>query len=426
MVGSGSSGGIALDRSPGPAGEPPQLRQNRDFLVVLGGQAVSAFGDAVSFTAMPLLILALTGSGALMGLVAALQALPDLFLGLVAGALADRWDRRRMMMWADAGRAILTAAIPISYWLGFPTIAVIVLVTVPNGILRVLWGAGFTSAVPNLVGRAHLARANGYFEATLSVGFIIGPALAGILAATIGPATTLAIDSVSFIVSAVTLTLVRRSLRAERSVAPTHILADIREGIAFVWRHRALRAAIAYWGVISVATAALLPAITFYITIDRHFGADLFGFVGSAWSLGYLVGSLIVGRLGTTRVGLVMLAAGVVIGGALLVLAGSAVPALYLGAAFVLGAALGIQLISYITYRATMTPDALMGRVGSTARTISLGLQPIGLLAGGLLIDAAGGGPAIAVMGLVAIGASIVFALSSSLRGAGRTVDTAA
>jgi MFS family permease len=276
------------------------------------------------------------------------------------------------------------------------------------------------------VGRAHLARANGYFEATLSVGFIIGPALAGILAATIGPATTLAIDSVSFIVSAVTLTLVRRSLRAERSVAPTHILADIREGIAFVWRHRALRAAIAYWGVISVATAALLPAITFYITIDRHFGADLFGFVGSAWSLGYLVGSLIVGRLGTTRVGLVMLAAGVVIGGALLVLAGSAVPALYLGAAFVLGAALGIQLISYITYRATMTPDALMGRVGSTARTISLGLQPIGLLAGGLLIDAAGGGPAIAVMGLVAIGASIVFALSSSLRGAGRTVDTAA
>src|SRR5687767_13911506 len=107
------------------------LRENRDFQVVLAGQAVSALGDAITLTAMPLLVLFLTGSGALMGIVGALQLLPDLVLGLLAGALADRWDRRRMMMWADAGRAVLTAAIPLSFWLGLPTMAVIFIVTVP-------------------------------------------------------------------------------------------------------------------------------------------------------------------------------------------------------------------------------------------------------------------------------------------------------
>src|SRR3990170_4877276 len=132
---------------PGEIAAPPSgLRGNRDFQVVLAGQAVSAFGDAISLTAMPLLVLFLTGSGALMGVVGALQLVPDLVLGLPAGALADRWDRRRMMLWADAGRAVLTAGIPLSYWLGRPTIAVILIVAVPTNALRVLSDAAYSSA----------------------------------------------------------------------------------------------------------------------------------------------------------------------------------------------------------------------------------------------------------------------------------------
>src|SRR3990170_3900300 len=124
---------------PGEIAAPPSgLRGNRDFQVVLAGQAVSAFGDAITLTAMPLLVLFLTGSGALMGIVGALQLLPDLVLGLPAGALADRWDRRRMMMWADAGRAVLIAAIPLSFWFGLPTMPVILIAAVPINTLRVL------------------------------------------------------------------------------------------------------------------------------------------------------------------------------------------------------------------------------------------------------------------------------------------------
>ena len=402
-----------------PAPPPTSLRGNRDFQVVLVGQTVSAFGDAISLTAMPLLVLFLTGSGALMGIIGALQLLPDLVLGLPAGALADRWDRRRMMMWADAGRAVLTAAIPLSFWLGLSTTVVIVIVAVPINVLRVLWAAGFTSVVPNLVGREELGRANSYLEAAFSGGFIVGPAIAGILAATIGPAPTLAIDAASFVVSALSLSLVRRPLRAERSGETMHILTDIREGIRFVWRRVMLRMLIVYWGITTIATAALIPALSYYITIDRDLGSEIFGFVGSVWSIGYLIGALFAGRMGSERVGLRMLLAGAMIGALLVAIAATAASPVYLAAAFLIGVALSIVFVSYVTVRASLTPDEMLGRVGGTARTMTVGLQPLGLLAGGTVIEAADGGAAIALMGAISIVASLLFGLSRSFREVG-------
>ena len=406
-----------------PAG--PGLRSNRDFQAVLAGQAVSAFGDAISITAMPLLVLFLTGSGALMGLVGALQLLPDLVLGLPAGALADRRDRRRMMMLSDAGRAILTSLVPISFWVGLPTISVILLVAVPVNVLRVLSDAASTSSIPMLAGREHLGRANSILEATLSVPYILGPALAGVLVATIGAPTTIAIDAASFAFSAGSLLFVRRSLRPDRQGSMPSVLADIRDGIAFVWRSAVLRTIIGYWSAMTIATAALLPALAFYLTQDRGQNPVVFGLVGSVWSVGYLVGSLAVGRIGSGRYGLRMVGGGIVIGLMIaLVAASSAVP-LYLAAAFGIGAALAVQMIAYVTLRALMTPDAMMGRVGSTARTLSLGLQPLGLLVGGAILDAAGGASALMAMAIVAIGASGLFALSRTVREARPDVATA-
>jgi MFS family permease len=415
---------IVHDEVPGPEPRPEAdqsspLRANRDFQLVLGGQGISALGDAVTLTAMPLLVLFLTGSGALMGVVGALQFLPNLVLGLPAGALADRWDRRRLMLWSDAGRAVLTVAIPVSYWLGFATMAVILIVTVPINALRVISDAGFASAVPNLVGRNHLARANSYLEATLSVPFIVGPAIAGVLVAAIGAPATLAIDAASFAVSAVSLAFVRRPLRADRPGEMPHILTDIKEGVRFVWGHFVLRTLISYFSVIALATAALLPALAYYITIDRGFGPELFGFAGSTWSVGYLLGSLLGGRLGRERVGLRMFVCSVVIGACLVAIAVTTTSLVYLAATFFIGAALAVQLVSYMTLRAFVTPDVLLGRVSSVSRVVTVGLQPLGMLAGGALIEATSGGTTLVAMGAVAIVVSVLFALSRTFREVG-------
>jgi MFS family permease len=394
------------------------LWQNRDFRLVLGGQSISAFGDAITFTALPLLVVTLTGSGLAMGTVGVLQTLPDLFFGLPAGALADRWDRRRLIIWADLGRALLTALIPLSFALGWPTMLVILAVTFPINTLRVLFLAAWTAATPAIVGRDQVGRANGYTEAAFSISFIVGPAIAGFLVASIGPGPTLAIDAASFLVSAGAMVRVKRRLRATRTGSPTRLMADITEGLRFLAGERTLRVAVSYWSLVSVASASLVPAVIFYLTQEHHAGSDVVGLILSGYGVGYLVGALVAGRLSSGPLGRLMIAFNLASAAVLAVFVLVPEPIVQAAMTFAAGGCSAVVLISYLTLRATIPPDELLGRVGSTARTISLGLSPIGLFAGGIALDAFGGRDTLlGIAALVAI-VSLVFATSATLRAA--------
>ena len=401
----------AAERAPAPV----SLRRNRDFMVVLLGQGVSSFGDAITNTAMPLLVLALTGSGFAMGIVGVLSTLPDLVVGLPAGAYADRWDRRRMMFGADLGRAVLTALVPLSVWIGGPTLAVIIGVAFPLNVLRVLWLAAFTAAVPGLVGREQVPRANGVLEAAWTVGWVVGPALAGLLAVAIGPGPTIAIDAATFAVSAVSLLFVRRSLRPEARTERTHIVADVREGIAFVARQPTLRAVIALWTTTSVISAGLTSGLIFYITINLGLGTAVVGLVLSAFAVGSLGGSLVAARIAPKPVGLVMLAGSIGLGVTLILSVGTPVPVV-VAAALLAGILNAYVLIAYLSLRTMLSPDALLGRVGATARTLSVGLMPLGSLAAGIALDTIGGGATLTIMGLGLVVAGAGFALVPNVR----------
>ena len=392
------------------------LSQNRDFRILLGSQAVSALGDAVSFTALPLLVLALTGSGLAMGIVGVLQTLPDLVFGMVAGALADRSDRKRMMFLADIGRAVLTASIPLSVFLGGPTMVVILIVAAPMSILRALFLAGYTASVPALVGRSQIARANSYFEAIYSVGYILGPAIAGVLSSTIGPGPTLAIDAVSFALSGLALAFVRRDLRAPVDRQRPGLVTEIREGIDFVVGHPMLRALIGFWGLVSISSAPLVSALAVYVTRDLGQEDAILGLILTAYGVGTVVGSLLTSRAGRRRVAPILLGGTFVTGCCLVTVASVDQVPILLAVASVSGVAQSMVLVTYITVRTAYSPDALLGRIGSTARTISLGLQPVGLLVGGALIDLTSGATTLAVMGIGLTGLSLVFAPVRALR----------
>jgi len=397
-------------------GAPPtELRRNRDFLIVLVGQGISSFGDSITNTALPILVLLLTGSGFAMGVVGVLTTLPDLIIGLPAGAFADRWDRRKMMLGSDLGRAILTAAVPLSVALGGPTMAVILLVTFPLNVLRVLWLAGYTAAVPGLVGRDQVPRANAIFEAVFNIGWVVGPALAGLLAATIGPGATIAIDAATFALSALALLLVRRPLRPEARAEPTHILADVREGIRFVAHQPTLRAVLALWTTTSVITAGFTAVLIYYVTIDRGLGEAVVGLVLSAFAVGSLSGSILAARLAPKAVGRVMLVGAFAFGGATFLLIGTPVPVMVL-AAFGAGVINANVLVAYISLRTLLSPDALLGRVGATARTLSVGLSPIGSLSAGLALDAIGGTATMVAIGTLLVLVGGIFALRPAVR----------
>jgi predicted MFS family arabinose efflux permease len=352
-----------------------------------------------------------------MGVVGAIQTLPDLFFGMIAGAIADRSDRKRMMFLADLARAVLTAMIPLSVALDGPTMAVVVVVTAPMAVCRSFFLAGYTSSMPALVGRSQLGRANSYFEVIFSMGFIIGPVIAGLLAASIGPGPTLAIDALSFALSSLAIALVRRELRAPVDRPRGPIVTEIREGIDYIVGSPILRSAITFWVLTAVLLAPLVTALTVQITVDLGYAPSILGLVLAAYGVGTVIGSLASARLIVrTRVAEVFIGGNLVMGIALVVLAASVqVPVLF-AVAFVAGIAQSMVLVMYLTLRTTYSPDELLGRIGSTARTFSLGLQPVGLLVGGALIDATSGATTIALIGGAVALVGLAFVPVAALR----------
>jgi MFS family permease len=388
-------------------------------MTLLVSQSVSAGGDAVSTTALPLLVLALTGSGLAMGVVSAVTTGADFVMGTVAGAYADRGDRKRMMLLADVGRAAFTALIPLSVLLRLPTMAVVILVAAPLAILRGFFRAGYLAAMPNLVGRSQLARGNGILEGAGAAAFVVGPAVAAFLVTVVGPGPTLALDAASFAVSALGLFLIDRELKAPADRPPSRMVDDIREGIVYIARNPVLRTAIALFALSATCLIPVTAAMTFRLVRDLGLGPGAFGLTLSGLGVGTLVGALTASRLGpSTNVARVLVGSVVLMGAPI---AGSALvdslpPIVLLSA--LSGAGEAALIVVYVSIRAANSPEALVGRIGSTARTITLGLGPIGSLVGGVLIDTVGGTATLAIIGLAACATGLAFSRAAALRAA--------
>ena len=143
----------------------------------------------------------------------------------------------------------------------------------------------------------------------------------------------------------------------------------------------------------------------------------MLGLILASYGVGTVLGSLLTARrIGRGRVAEILLGGNLVIGMALVVLAVSVATPIQLAVAFVAGIAQSMVLVTYITLRTAYSPDDLLGRIGSTARTISLGLQPVGLLVGGALIDLTSGSTTIAIIGVAVAGISVVFFPVAAMR----------
>ncbi len=405
------------DRPHAPGDQP--LRRNRDFSTLLVSQTVSAAGDAVSTTALPLLVLALTGSGLAMGIVGAINAGADFVVAMFAGAMADRGDRKRMMFVADLGRAVFTALIPLSALVHGPTMAVIFLVSAPLAILRGFFRAGYLASMPNLVGRSQLARGNGILETAFSASFIVGPAIAGFLVTVIGPGPTLGVDAASFGISSLGLFLIRRELKAPADRPPSRIVDDIREGIVYLARHPVLRTVVLAFATTSAILMPVGAAMTFRIVRDLGQSPGAFGLALTGLGVGTLAGSLFAARFDHgTNVARVLVAAMLVMGGALIAVAAIDSLPVLVALAAVSGAGEAALVVAYVSVRAANSPDELVGRIASTARVAALGLMPVASLIGGILIDSIGGTGTLAILGasicLLALGFSRVRGLRAA------------
>jgi predicted MFS family arabinose efflux permease len=386
--------------------EVPPLRRNRDFLLLWSGSAVSILGSTASTVAYPLLVLAVTGSAADAGLAGFVALLPMLLFQLPAGMLVDRWDRRRVMIVADAVRAVALGSIVGALALGHPHLWHILVVGFVEGTLSVCHELAAGAAVPNVVHPSQLSAALARNEARERGATMLGTPLGGILFG-LGRAVPFVLDALSYLVSLVTLLFIRKDFQARRTAERPHLLA----GVTWLWHNAFLRTA-----TFLVAGSNLVFRAMFLVVVVMagEKGASpaeigvLFGVAGAAGLLGSLAASWCRRTLSlrTTVIGANWLWA--------LLMAVIVTTDNY----YVLGLAYAgmwfvgpLWNVAVASYQLEITPDHLQGRVLGAVSTLAFGAVPLGSLAGGYLLDALGPRAAALVLTgwMVALAAAATF-----------------
>ncbi len=397
---------------------PPSLWRNRDFLLLWSGQAISSVGTQVSQLALPLLVLALTGSIAQAGLVGALRTLPYLVLALPAGALIDRWNRKLVMILCDAGRAIALGSLALALALGHLSMPQVYAVSVLEGALFVFFNLAEVACLPRVVSQAQLPAAVARNEATANASYLLGPLLGGALY-TVSSVLPFLADAISYAASVISLLFIRGAFQGERPVGARRPLrAEVMDGLRWLWRHPVVRfIAILTGGGWLVESGYILVIIR--LATRQHASPAVIGAIFALGGVGGVVGAALAG-VAQRHFSFRQIVLGVHwIWALLLPLFAIAPNALALGA--VTAAAFGITPIygaAQYSYRLALIPDALSGRVNSVFRLIVFAGQPLGLALAGALLQSLG--PTSAVVALFALLAALAFAatLSPALRGA--------
>jgi predicted MFS family arabinose efflux permease len=359
-------------------------------MLLWSGQVVSTLGSAASYVVYPLLILAMTDSPAAAGIAGALSSIPYLLFSLPAGALIDRWDRKRVMILCDLGRALTVLTIPVTLWLDALTVWQIYAAAFIEGSLFVFFNIAEVAALPRVVPKAQLPQAAAQNEAAFGVANIVGPSFGTLLFQTLGRAAPFVADAVSYLVSVFTLVLIRTQFRPSKSSAVVNLRAEILEGLRWLWRQPLIRYMAFLTGGINLAHAGTGLII---IVLAQELGArpvDI-GLIFSIGGIGAVLGSLVGGQVqkrfsfGQVIVCLMWVDA------VLFPLYALAPAYLLLGVVFALMDFVGpVYNVVQFSYRLALIPDALQGRVNSSFRLLAFGMMPIGAALTGFLIERVG------------------------------------
>jgi MFS family permease len=382
-------------------GEP--LLKNARFVRLWAGQGISFVGDFVSMVAMVILVVELSGSASAVGALLVVRLLPTLASPL-AGVLADRLDRRAVLVACDLARAALVCGAVFAR-----DLALLYAISFLMGAARTLFNPTIRAAFPSVVGRGDLTRANALISGTFSVSFTVGPALGGLLVATVGVEAAFVLDAATYLVSAAFLSRVPMP-RPER-VEGVSFAQELRAGFRYLAGAR-VPLAIVVGAFLTILTVNItVPAEVFLARETFEAGDAGYGLLVGFWGGGTVLGFALIAVL-SDRINLLPLYF-VGIFASALALAGTGIApifALALGALTVAGISNGVDSVATDTILQKRVPDALLGRVFATRfLTYSAG-EALAYPVGGLIVDHIGvrstylvAGAATAVAGLAVL-----------------------
>jgi MFS family permease len=367
------------------------LLRHRDFRFLWGGETVSELGSQISLLAIPLLAVGtLHATTFEMGLLTAASTAAFLVVGLPAGVWVDRVRRRRLMIGADLGRVLALGSIPIAAALGGLTLVQLFVVTLVSGVLTVFFDVAYQSYLPALVGREHLVEGNAKLTGSAQVAAVAGPSIAGGLVQAIGSSAAVAVDSVSFLVSAAAVGAIR-SPEAKPTVPEgghAKLVEGIAEGLRFVFSNALLRAIAATTATSNLFSGVAAAVEIVFLVRHVHASPGVIGLLFALGGVGGVAGAFAAGpiarRVGGARATIIGIAGSV---GALLIpLTMPGAGLLYFGFGFLMVSfSATVYNVNQVSFRQRLCPDRLLGRMNATMRFVVWGVLPVGALIGGLL-----------------------------------------
>jgi MFS family permease len=388
------------------------LRRHRNYRLYFGGQLVSQVGTWLQNAAQAWLVLDLTHSPAAVGLLAFCLYTPYALLGLIGGALADRWDRQRMMILTQTAMACCAGALAVVAYLHVDAVWVVDAIAVIRGTIMVFNNPSRQALMLELVGRAELPNAIALNSSLNNATRIIGPAIAGVLISTVGVGACFALNALSFIPVIVALKAMRPSeFHGSTRRVRTALLLSIRGGLAYARHTKTVAVVLAMLFVVSTVSINFNVVLPVLARFTLHGGPTTYGVITAVFGLGACSGAIVTASRRTSPTLLLAAAAG--FGVAQLLVATQRT---------VLGVALALFAtgVCYTMYTASSnalvqlaTPAFMQGRVGGLYNYVFLATGPLGSLLAGWLSERYGASSAFWAGGVAAL---VMAATGSFLR----------
>jgi len=364
-----------------------RLWRHPDFLKLWLGETVSQLGSQVTLLAVPTVAILVLHAGPFqVGILSALEFLAFPTLGLVAGVYADRLRRRPIMIVCDLGRMLALGSIPVAFLINALTLEQLYIVALLTGIFTVFFDVSYQSYLPALVDRPNLLEGNTKLEISRSAAQVSGPAVAGVLIQLIGGARAVALDALSFLVSAVALSAIGKpepQPRPSTASGATGFIPEIREGLEVVFKSPILWRIAGCTATSNLGSSMVFGAVLLiFMYRDLHLSAAVVGIIFAIGSGGGLIGALLASGI-SRRVGLgPTLGITTVLDGLALLLTPLALfgaPVIVLSATgLIAGLCVPVYNINQVSLRQAITPDRVQGRMNATMRTIVWGTFPVG------------------------------------------------
>lgn len=390
----------------------PSFKKNYPVFRFLGGNLISFLGDQIYLVAIPLMVLAITGSPLSMGLVSAMERLPNL-LQPFAGPIADRLNRKAIMIVCDLGRCFLVGSLGLLFIFNNIQMWHLYIGALLIGLLSQLYNTVQFTCIPTLVQKDDLHFANSIESSSINTAILLGPTLGSLIISFYNPGYALIINSISFFIAFIAILSIKFPETPPRKPSPNVIkafFADLKEGFEYVIKIKIILYTNIALLISTFGTTLFLTIMVFHMKDTLEMDVKSIGILLSIGGLGAIGGSLVTNLLLKKFTYKRIFSFSFLVGGISVILFGVSESYILLVVANLLGIVAASAINPCIkTIRQTYTPDELLGRVQATSRFITWALLPFAAFLSGFLSDLFGTSAVIILGGVIGMCAFFVF-----------------